>query len=66
MREYGLGSSALRHRVRLCNEHGTTRAARARTPEENRLLELERENKRMRSTLGCMNPVRFRNLGMSL
>lgn len=48
MREYDLGKSTLDrwiHRVHAC---GSTAAADNRTPEQNRLIELERENARLR------------------
>ena len=48
MREYDLGRSTFRRWVKLVHETGTTRAAANRTPEESRLLELERENARLR------------------
>lgn len=48
MDEYDLGSSTLHRWIRGINDSGSTRAADNRTPEENRLLELERENKRLR------------------
>ena len=48
MAEYGLGSSTLSRRVKCRGEAGVTTEAAARTPEDERLLELERENKRLR------------------
>lgn len=48
MREYDLGMSTFSRWIRLYGEHGTASAAEARTPEQNRLIELERENKRLR------------------
>ena len=48
MREYDLGRSTFRRWVKLVHETGSTRAADNRTPEESRLLELERENARLR------------------
>jgi len=48
MDECDLSRSTLRRWIRGINDSGSTRAADNRTPEENRLLELERENKRLR------------------
>lgn len=48
MREYDLGMSTFSRWIKLYGEHGTVSAAKARTPEQNRLIELERENKRLR------------------
>lgn len=46
--EYDIGHSTLHRWVRAIHESGSTRAADNRTPEENRILELEKENKRLR------------------
>lgn len=46
--EYDIGHSTLHRWVRSIHENGSTRAADNRTPEESRLIELERENKRLR------------------
>lgn len=48
MREHDLGKSTLQRRARLVHETGSARAADNRTPEESRLLGLERENARLR------------------
>lgn len=48
MAEYDLGSSTLSRRVKCRGEAGVTTEAAARTPEDERLLEPERENKRLR------------------
>lgn len=48
MREYDLGKSTLDRWVKAINATGSPHAADNRTPEENRLIELERENKRLR------------------
>ncbi len=48
MREYDLGKSTFQRWVKRVHETGSTRAADNRTPEESRLLELERENARLR------------------
>ena len=54
MAEYDLGSSTLSRRVKCCGEAGVTTGAAARTPEDGRLLELERENKRLRMEAGVL------------
>ena len=46
--EYDIGSSTLHRWVRAIHENGSTRAADNRTPEEGELIELRRENKRLR------------------
>ncbi len=48
MDEYGLGRSTVERRVKSINATGSPRAAGNRTPEQNRILELERENRRLR------------------
>ena len=48
MAEYDLGSSTLSRWIKCYGEAGVTTEAAARTPEDERLLELERENKRLR------------------
>ena len=48
MREHGLGKSTLDRRIRRVRARGSTAAADNRTPEQNRLIELERENARLR------------------
>ncbi len=48
MAEYDLGSSALSRWIKCCGEAGATTGAAARTPENEHLLELEHENKRLR------------------
>lgn len=52
MAEYGLGSSTLSRRIKCRGEADVTTEAAARTPEDERLLELERENKRLRMEAG--------------
>ena len=52
--EYDLGSSALSRRVKCCGEAGVTTEAAARTPEDERLIELVRENKRLRMEAGVL------------
>lgn len=49
MAEYDLGSSTLSRWIKGYGEAGVTTEAAARTPEDERLLELERENKRRRT-----------------
>ena len=46
--EYDLGKSTAERRVKSINATGSPRAADNRTPEQNRILELERENRRLR------------------
>ncbi|HJG31213.1 MAG TPA: transposase [Collinsella ihuae] len=48
MREYDLGSTTLRRWSNSINATGSPHAADNRTPEQNRIIELERENKRLR------------------
>lgn len=48
MDEYDLGKSTVERRVKSINATGSPRAADNRTPEQNRVLELERENRRLR------------------
>lgn len=48
MAEYDLCKSTLRRRVNAINATGSSRAADNRTPEESRLIGLERENRRLR------------------
>ncbi len=46
--EYDIGSSTLHRWAKAIRENGSTRAGDNRTPEQERILELERENKRLR------------------
>ena len=48
MDEYGLGKSTVERRVKSINATGSPRAADNRTPGQNRILELEREGRRLR------------------
>lgn len=48
MDEYDLGKSTVERRVKSINAIGSPRAADNRTPEQNRILEPERENRRLR------------------
>ena len=48
MREHDLGKSTLGRRVRRVHACGSTAAADNRTPGQNRPIELERENARLR------------------
>lgn len=48
MAEYDLGRSTLRRWVNAINATGSPHAKDNRTPEQERLLELERENRRLR------------------
>lgn len=47
MREYDLGKSTLDRRIRRVHACGSAAAADDRTPEQNRLIGLERENARL-------------------
>lgn len=46
--EYDIGRSTLHRWIKTIHENGSTRAADNRTPEQQRLLELERENKQLK------------------
>ena len=48
MREYDLGKSTVERWIKSINATGSPRAADNRTPEQSRIVELERENKRLR------------------
>ena len=48
MREHDLCKSTVDRWVKAINASGSPRAADNRTPEQNRVIELERENKRLR------------------
>lgn len=48
MDEQGLGKSAVERQIKSINATGSPRTADNRTPEQNRTLELERENRRLR------------------
>ena len=48
MREYDLGSTALRRWIDSIDATGSPHAAGSRTPEQDRIIELERENRRLR------------------
>lgn len=48
MEEYDLGSTTLRRWINSINAPGSPHAADNRTPKQNRVIELERENKRLR------------------
>ena len=48
MREYDLGSTTPRRWIDSIDATGSPHAADDRTPEQNRIIELERENKRLR------------------
>ena len=48
MDEYDLGKSTVERLIKSINATGSPRAADNRTPEQNRILELERENRRLR------------------
>lgn len=46
--EYDLGRSTVRRWINCINSTGSPRAADNRTPEQQRILELERENRQLR------------------
>lgn len=48
MEEHDLGKSTLERWIKSINATGSPRVADSRTPEQNRIIELERENKRLR------------------
>lgn len=48
MREYDLSESTVDRWVKAINRSGSPHAADNRTPEQNRIIELERENRRLR------------------
>lgn len=48
MDEYDLGKSTVERWIKSINATGSPRTACNRTPEQNRILELERENRRLR------------------
>ena len=54
MDEYDLGKSTVERWVKSINATGSPRAADNRTPEQNRILELERENRRLRMEIDVL------------
>lgn len=54
MREYDLGKSTLDRWLQRVRECGPTAAADNRTPEQNRLIELDRENARLKMEVGVL------------
>ena len=54
MAEYDLCKSTLRRWVNAINATGSSRAADNRAPEESRLIELERENRRPKMEVGVL------------
>ena len=54
MRERDPGKPALDRRIRRVRACGSTAAADSRTPERNRLIELERENARLRTEVDVL------------
>ena len=54
MAEYDLGSFTFSRWIKCYGEAGVTTEAAARTPEDKRLIELERENKRLRMEAGVL------------
>ncbi|MFQ9230507.1 MAG: IS3 family transposase [Collinsella sp.] len=56
MDEYDLGKSTVERWIKSINATGSPRAADNRTPEQNRILELERENRRLRMEVDVLKP----------
>ena len=54
MREHDPGKPALDRRIRRVRACGSTAAADSRTPERNRLVELERESARLRTEVDVL------------
>lgn len=54
MREHGLGKSTPGRWIRRVHACGSTAAADNRTPEQNRLIGLERENARLRMEVDAL------------
>ena len=54
MREHDLGSTTLRRRIDSINATGSPHAADNRTPEQSRVVELERESKRLRMEVDAL------------
>lgn len=54
MAEYDLGRSTVRRRITSINATGSPRAADNRTPDQARVIELERENRRLRMEVGAL------------
>ena len=54
MREHDLGKSTLDRWIRRVHACGPTAAADNRTPEQNRLIEPERENARLRTEVDVL------------
>ena len=54
MEENGLGKSAVERWIRSIHATGSHRATDNRTPEENKILELGRENRRLRMEVDAL------------
>lgn len=54
MREHDLGSTTLRRRIDSIDAAGSPHAADNRTPEQSRVIELERESKGLRMEVGVL------------
>ena len=54
MAEYDLGRSTVRKRITSINATGSPHAADNRTPDQTRVIELERENRRLRMEVGAL------------
>ena len=55
MREYDLSKSTVDRWVKAINLSGSPHAADNRTPKQNRIIELERENRRLRMEVDVLN-----------
>ena len=68
MDEYDLGKSTVERWIKSINATGSPRAACNRTPEQNRILELERENRRLRMEVDVLNsnPTTWKMAQMNL
>lgn len=62
MREYDLGKSTLDRRIQRLHACGSTAAADNRTPEQNRLIELERENARLKMEVDVLKQAALYSL----
>ena len=59
MREHDLGSTTLRRRIGSIDAAGSPHAADNRTPEQSRVIELERESKRPRMEVGVLKQAAY-------
>ncbi len=64
VREYDLCKSTVDRWVKSINASGSPRAADNRTPEQNRIIELERENRRLRMEVDVLKRLRTQEVQM--